>query len=614
MPALPEFTRAVIGGIPKTFYPLVALGDYVGGRKGNCPVNWYFMKNPFTAKNFRHAKLVAENTMYFTPQAEHDQGYLAIQMIPVREDDVVGQAVYTALGGPLIAEERPEPMEDAPDEAIEGVTLTLSDTASWMLSNTTAACGFEEVKRGSSFRPNGRHVGRILRIVTDFHDHIVGEVLPADPFVHSLSLQYERSQVGMEAKAVIEPETLFPEHCDILWIKSEGPIERAIALNTISYVFAKEDIGFQVRARVTPITARRQWLPHTQSTPTPPITSEVIPAPWITGELIEKSRIQVHYLREADSILWLRSDVEKKWVSTKVQGPEYAITTADLGKFLRAQLTIGDSILIATSNDTVQPLLPSAALTAEKVAVTEGDTIVPGIQYQGGREGDSTAVWKRRYLTKPTPRTPTKGKLARGNTLRSFQGDEGDTEGVEVSRERSYRVTKADVGSVLEFSYTPIRSDCVIGETVTLSFGPVSAPPPVVTNVRIGQNKDGEVEVTGDYSGGEEGPSEFEWRIFLENGQEVHLGSTALNRFTAPPQFVGRQIQCSYCPARSDGCRGTPVLSDKWTILAPPALDSVKIVISDTKMKVGSCVRCKATCRHNAHPVFQWYNGTGDGK
>jgi hypothetical protein len=32
-------------------------------------------------------------------------------------------------------------------------------------------------------------------------------------------------------------------------------------------------------------------------------------------------------------------------------------------------------------------------------------------------------------------------------------------------------------------------------------------------------------------------------------------------------------------------------------------------------MKVGSRVRCKATCRNNDHhPVFQWYNGTGDGK
>jgi hypothetical protein len=202
-----------------------------------------------------------------------------------------------------------------------------------------------------------------------------------------------------------------------------------------------------------------------------------------------------------------------------------------------------------------------------------------------------------------------------GNTLWISQGDEGDTPCVEVSRERSYRVTKADIGSVLEFSYTPVRSDYVIGETVTVSFGPVSALPPMITNVRIGQNKDGEVEVTGTYSGGEEGPSEFEWRIFVENGEKVNLGSTALNRFMAPPQFVGHQIQCSYRPARSDGLRGTPVLSEKWTILALPALDSVNIIISDPTMKVGSRVRCKAICRNNVHhPVFQWYNGTGDGK
>jgi hypothetical protein len=326
--------------------------------------------------------------------------------------------------------------------------------------------------------------------------------------------------VGLEVKAVIEPATLFPEHCDILWIKSKGPIERAVALNTISYVFAKEDIGFQVRVRVTPITAGRQWLPHTESAPTPPIASEVIPAPWITGELTEKSRIQVHYSREANNILWLRSDPERKWVSTKVHGAEYAITMADLGKFLRAQLTIGESTLVATSSDTVRPLPPSVTLTAENVTVTEGDTITPVSHYQGGREGDSIVVWKRRLPTKSAPSTPTKGKVPLGNTLWKSQGDEGDTQSVEVSRERSYRVTKADIGSVLEFSYTPVRSDYVIGETVTVSFGPVSARPPVITNVRIRQNKDGEVEVTGNYSGGEEGPSEFEWRIFVSKTEK----------------------------------------------------------------------------------------------
>jgi hypothetical protein len=36
--------------------------------------------------------------------------------------------------------------------------------------------------------------------------------------------------------------------------------------------------------------------------------------------------------------------------------------------------------------------------------------------------------------------------------------------------------------------------------------------------------------------------------------------------------------------------------------------------MSDRKMEVGSRVRCRATCLNNSHPVFQWYNGTGDGK
>jgi hypothetical protein len=616
MPALPKFRHAMIGGLPKTFRPLVALGDYFGGQKGNFAVSWFFMKEPFTPDNFGRAKLVAENTIYFTPQAEHGNGYIGVRMIPVREDDVVGETVYTVLDSPLLTDLPPQAMEDAPDEAIKGVTMTFGHTVSWMISDTSAFCGFREVKRGPTFTPKEQHVGQILRILTHFHDHIVGEVQQADPIVRRLSLEYQRPQVGMEAKAMIRPARLFPEHCDILWIKSEGPIERAVALNTISYVFAKEDIGFQIRVRVTPIAPDRRRLPHTESDPTPPIAPEVNPAPWISGELIEKSKIQVLYSREADNILWLRSDVEKKWVSTKVQGAEYQITTADLGKFLRAQLTIGDSILVATSSDTVRALPPSVALAAEKVTVTEGDTIVPGSQYQGGREGDSIVVWKRHLpgVMKFTPSTPTKGKLPRVGTLRMVQGGEGDPLCLEVSRERSYRVTKADVGCLLEFSYTPVRSDFVIGETATLSFGPVGALPPAITNVRIRQNKEGEMEVTGDYSGGEEGASVCEWRVFVDDGRELTISTTPSHHFIPPARFAGRQIQCSYCPVRSDGLTGTPVLSDKWTILPLPALESVEIVMSDMKMAIGSRVRCKAICANNSYAAFQWYNGTGDGK
>jgi hypothetical protein len=587
---LPTFVNPVIAGFPKTNFQLAAIADYKGGRKGTCAFNWYFSRKPFTADSLKKAQLVCESSQYFTPATEHAGGYLAVEMLPVREDGVVGEAVIPALPKPLLLAEPLPPLEDAPTEAIQGERIELTQTVSFMISNTQAFCGFSEVRRGQSFVPSARHVGHILRIITDENDHIVGEVQPAIPVCRSLSISCIRAEVGVVATAEMVPPTIFPEQCEVIWIKTQGGIERAVAFGTREYTFAKEDIGFQMKVRVTPISVDRKLQPFTESALTASVQPAATLAPMIRGKIAESETIEVDYSREADQIVWLRSGFDKRWVTTKVRGRTYTIQTADLGHFLRAELTIGGSVLVATSTDAVQPKPPSVRLTASSSTAKEGEVLTPGIVYFGGKEGTSRLKWTR--------------------TL--------NEQSEEVSTERTYRVTKFDTGAILEFAYTPIRSDKKVGQTVAIRYGSVEALPPTVKNVKLRQNDEGRIEVTGDYSGGVEGESRFEWSAVhpaagKRGPKTVKLRTTTVPHFAPPPELVGCDIGANYVPIRADGVKGTPVAAPtKVTVRPLPVVEAVELVSTNGEFSVGIPIRCNASIRDGT-PSYEWFRGHGEG-
>jgi hypothetical protein len=607
LPGIPSYRGAALGGFPKSFHPMVALGDYFGGRKGKCAVSWYFSRAPFTADNVKRGELVAENTMFFTPGEEHIGGYLAAEMIPIRHDDVVGDTVFVALDKPLIKAEPLPPFPDPPAEAREGVRITMPTLVNFLLSDTRAFCGFKEVKRGVSFIPRARDIGKVLRIVADATEVIVGEILPADPVVHSLILDYEKAQVGIEVKAVIDPPTIFPERCDVLWMKVQGPIARAIRLNTKSHVFAPEEIGFQIKVRVTPISLAGELLPFTESALTPPVAPAVLLAPAIVGTLVEGSIVHVRYERSVDRYLWLRSHPEKKWIPTKVTENEYPISLADVGRYLRAELTVSEATLIATSSDVVRPLPPTVTLTADRLTATEDEVLAPGFRYQGGREGDSIFAWRRIPPGVEPEVRPLPGWPAR---LTDAAEDDGTTF---LSASKTHQVTLADIGSRIEFSYTPVRSDGLVGEPVTLLFGPALPALPSVTNVKLQQNVQGHVECTGVYKGGEQGQSLYEWSSTNLAGKKMNLGVTTVNWWPPQPDLIGCKIEVLYTPVRFDGVRGRAVRSNTWVVQALPTVTSLELLTSGDRVKVGSHIRCKAAVVEGSSPTFQWSCGKGDG-
>ena len=170
-PTYPVFKNPVIGGVPKTHYPLVALADYSGGVKGPCSYNWYFSKSPIDTKKGHtnpKLKLVAKNTQYFTPDVHMADGYLACLMVPVRNDEVFGDPVFVATDSPILLDDPPKPLPKFEcKEVVVGKTLHFPFTVDVLLSKTSGFCGFDVLKTGSTFTPREKHIGRIARFVSD---------------------------------------------------------------------------------------------------------------------------------------------------------------------------------------------------------------------------------------------------------------------------------------------------------------------------------------------------------------------------------------------------------------------------------------------------------------
>jgi hypothetical protein len=508
-------------------------------------------------------------------------------MLPVRDDGIVGDPVAYALKEPLRNADPPEPLPRVLSQPMVGVENELPETVSWLLSDPRAFCGFTEVRRGRGFIPRREHAGRILRVVTDLCDYIVGAILPAPPVVGSVAIVCERPEVDLVASVRILPESLHRDEYQVVWIKVTGECERAVAFEQLKYTFQASDIGFQMKVQVTTIE-RGNFLKTSESALTGVIHSAINLAPSIGGPLVEGAQLTVEYYREPEDVRWFRTDAATKWVEIAAAITTYAVTPADLGHYIRAEFHVGSSALFAVSAEPIQPLGPVVHLQKDKDAVTEGDVLAPGIQYLGGKEGKSILAWQRNSRTAPKKFT-------------------------KVADTRTYRVTAVDADCCLRFSYTPVRSDEVVGAKVTLDYGAVACLEPSVRNVKIVQNAQGLVECTGDYSGGVRGECVYDWRVVLPDGKVKSLGATHSNALRPLPQMMGLQVSATYIPVRDDGARGEPVDSANSIVPKPlPAVQSVEILSPTGRLVVGAIVRCRVKLAPaGATARYQWFRGDG---
>ncbi|KAH0932660.1 hypothetical protein HID58_009777 [Brassica napus] len=172
----------------------------------------------------------------------------------------------------------------------------------------------------------------------------------------------------------------------------------------------------------------------------------------------------------------------------------------------------------------------------------------------------------------------TPGKCITSWLRRKWNGSPVVIDGAE---DEEYRLSLDDVGSSMVFMYTPVTEENARGEPQYKYTEFVKAAPPSVSNVRIiGDAVEGCVlKGIGDYFGGKEGPSKFQWLRKNNETGDLSLISAGTSEYTLTQEDVGRHVTFVYIPANFEGLEGEPLSTLSSVVKpAPPKVKDVKIV------------------------------------
>ncbi|XP_024632568.1 187-kDa microtubule-associated protein AIR9 isoform X1 [Medicago truncatula] len=149
------------------------------------------------------------------------------------------------------------------------------------------------------------------------------------------------------------------------------------------------------------------------------------------------------------------------------------------------------------------------------------------------------------------------------------------------AEEDEYQPTINDVDSSLVFMYTPVTEEGAKGEPQYKYTDFVRAAPPSVSNVRIvGDAVEGiTIKGVGDYFGGREGPSKFEWLRKNRDTGDFMLVSAGTSEYTLTKEDVGCCLTFVYIPINFEGQEGKSLSAVSPVVKqAPPKVTNVKII------------------------------------
>ncbi|KAK7304069.1 hypothetical protein RJT34_15087 [Clitoria ternatea] len=236
----------------------------------------------------------------------------------------------------------------------------------------------------------------------------------------------------------------------------------------------------------------------------------------------------------------------------------------DIGKILKVEcsLTLGEMeyppIFAISSRVSRGSGIPKVVNLEVHGELVEG-SIIRGsakVAWCGGTPGKGVASWLRR-------------KWNSGPVV--IVGAEDD----------EYQLSIDDVDSSLVFMYTPVTEEGAKGEPQYKYTDFVRAAPPSVSNVRIvGDFVEGStIKGVGDYFGGREGPSKFEWLRENKDSGSLLLVSAGTSEYTLTKEDVGCCLDFVYIPINFEGQEGKSMSVMSAVVKqAPPKVTNVKII------------------------------------
>eukprot|EP00762_Andalucia_godoyi_P004603 ANDGO_05123.mRNA.1 187-kDa microtubule-associated protein AIR9 len=433
----------------------------------------------------------------FLPLNAHCNSYIALEMTPVRFDNVRGEPSVVISSSPV--------KWTLPRVALLAFTI-----------NATLVDGQETVEEGTALTYDYSYMG------------------------------------GPEGDSIFE------------WTRIAGdPV--VVSRSRDPYVLQREDIGAFMAVSVTPVRVDGvrgepvQLLLSAQVIAAPPHLSRPLlresPSDWKQGCPVV---FEPNYVggTEGDSTLSIFPE-PSSFIELENGKRQPLLGLEHVHRIVRVEYTPvrsdgtrGQTVTVS-SNSAVAPAapvvsnvrietLPAGAAIAEALPPIK---LVGKGEYYGGYEGSSLLTWYRL-----DPKTDKRTKVSE---------DFAPT----------YTVSAQDTGHHLVFEYTPVRSDGAQGPAVSVQTAtPVAALPPAVSDVRVegGPFFTYPLTVLGNYVGGLEGRSEFQW-LRKSAGEPLYTpieGDVGRQRQYKPnADDLHASFRVRYTPVRSDGVKGTPVES-----------------------------------------------------
>jgi hypothetical protein len=180
------------------------------------------------------------------------------------------------------------------------------------------------------------------------------------------------------------------------------------------------------------------------------------------------------------------------------------------------------------------------------------------------------------------------------------------------AEDEEYELGLDDVESCLVFMYTPVTEEGSKGEPQYAITDYIKPAPPSVNNVQIiGDAVEGNIiRGVGEYFGGKEGPSKFEWLRENKDTGDFVLVSTGITEYTLTKEDIGRRLAFLYIPINFEGREGNSMSTVSQIVKqAPPKATNVKI-IGDMREGSKVTVTGNVTGGTEGSSRVQWFKTT----
>lgn len=430
LPQFPTFENAAISGQLSVGHTLVATGKYKGGHPGQHHYRWLLCDNKDGKKiTQKMAKTMQEvgNEKFLKITQEMEDKIICLEILPIRDDEVVGNTIFLVSQGVVQPAEHEElRVIEYNNPIVAGKKVQLEETVQFFLSSPDSPIGYEPIKFGNSFVPHLENVGQFLRVESEGAEGLLGEVQEPPPLLKAVAINCEKCVENAVANLQIKVQRLSAQNIEIIWTKVKKDTEKVVAVNTSSYTFAPEDVGFQIRAKVTALDKAGNAISSLTTDLTQTVQAQGNSVPVIAGKFKEGGKLHIECEKEYSEVLWFRKE-RNQWINIGV-GNEYTVSSKDIGSAIRCQMKIGGNQVTVTSREIIDSGLPTATIEAEDSAI-EGQEIPITVTYNGGKEGKSECKWER-------------------------IGAE-DVKVVVANNTNTYQIKKQDVNSTIELSYCP---------------------------------------------------------------------------------------------------------------------------------------------------------------